>query len=73
MRTDGTGGGDVPTLTATIATAEYPALLYRPAAATAPTISGATTPGSTLTCAPGTWAPDILASRSVRSTAAGSP
>lgn len=36
-----------------------PALLHSPAPAGAPRVSGGSTTGSTLTCSPGQWAPDL--------------
>jgi DNA-binding beta-propeller fold protein YncE len=56
---DGSGGGDLPTLTATAAFPEFPALLESPRASGAPTVTGATATGSTLTCSQGSWAADL--------------
>lgn len=58
----GGGGFDLPTLTATVDNPGFPSLLRAPAAAGAPTVSGAGAPGSTLSCSQGAWAPDLLGS-----------
>jgi DNA-binding beta-propeller fold protein YncE len=59
-RLDGSGGGEVPTLAADTTGAAFPVLLEPPAAGGAPKIAGGSTPGSTLACSRGTWAPDLL-------------
>lgn len=58
------GGGGGGTLNTSGATAtgkwSYPAILVHPEAAGAPTISGGSQFGSTLTCGKGSWAPDLV-------------
>lgn len=69
---DGSGGADLNTLGATIGTPAFPVLLKAPSAVAAPLASGRPKPGSTLTCAAASWAPDLLGSflsRAPRSTA----
>jgi DNA-binding beta-propeller fold protein YncE len=58
---DGTGqGGDVSLTGATVDGPAMPALLEAPRPAGAPEITGATPPGSVLSCSQGGWAPDVL-------------
>jgi len=59
---NGSGGADLDTGALTIGLPAFPVLLKAPAAATAPQATGGSKPGSTLTCAAGTWAPDLLES-----------
>lgn len=59
---NGSGGADLDTGALTIDLPAFPVLLKAPAAATAPQATGASKPGSTLTCTAGTWAPDLLES-----------
>ena len=58
-RLDGSGGGDLATLTATVTGPAFPALLQAPRPAAAPVVAGAATVGSTLSCSTGTWAADL--------------
>lgn len=58
----GSGGANLNTSGGSLGLPAFPVLLETPAAATAPAVSGASKPKSTLTCAPGTWAPDLLES-----------
>jgi hypothetical protein len=55
-------GTDLSTTGAMIRKPSFPALLKAPAPAGAPTVSGASAPGSTLSCSQGSWAPDLLSS-----------
>jgi len=59
---NGTGGGDLPTLAATVSGPHFPALLEAPSPTGAPVVGGGAAVGSTLNCAGGSWAPDLLAS-----------
>jgi hypothetical protein len=60
---DGSGGDDLATTGATAEGPVLPALLKAPAPAGAPTITGSSILGSTLSCcAAGSWAPDLNAS-----------
>jgi uncharacterized protein YjbI with pentapeptide repeats len=59
---NGSGGADLDTGSLPIVLPAFPVLLKAPAAATAPLATGSSKPGSTLTCTPGTWAPDLLES-----------
>lgn len=52
--------GDLDDSGATVSNPDYPALLESPVAAGAPTVGGASTTGSTLSCSTGSWAPDLL-------------
>jgi hypothetical protein len=69
---DGSGGGNLDLSSATINGPDLPALLKKPVAASAPTVSGGSAPGTTLSCTPGTWAGDILESLLYRAPRAGS-
>ena len=69
---DGTGGGNLDVATATIRGPNLPALLKKPAAASAPTVSGGSEPGASLSCSPGTWAGDELEALLYRAPQAGS-
>jgi DNA-binding beta-propeller fold protein YncE len=59
---NGSGGGDLDTTGATLARPAFPALLKAPTAGAAPQASGRSKPGSILSCAPASWAPDLLES-----------
>jgi DNA-binding beta-propeller fold protein YncE len=59
---DGSGGGDLSTPGATLSGSRSPALLQAPSPSGAPQITGAAKIGSVLSCSPGSWAPDLLAS-----------
>lgn len=59
---NGSGGGDLDTTGGSLLIPAFPALLKAPGAASAPQATGRSKPGSTLTCTPGTWAPDQLES-----------
>ena len=59
---DGSGGGDLSTSGATASGPTFPALLRAPSGAGAPAITGASAPGSALSCSQGSWAPDLLGS-----------
>jgi hypothetical protein len=60
-RLDGTGGGgDLSTSGATVSALEYLALLKAPIGAGAPGVTGGSLVGSTLTCSPGAWAPNLV-------------
>ena len=59
---DGSGGSQLDTTGATISGPTYPVVFETPKAATAPTVGGSATVGSTLTCAPGTWKGDLVES-----------
>jgi hypothetical protein len=54
------GGGDVNLTGADVNGPAMPVLLRAPATAGPPAITGATTPGSVLSCSQGSWEPDIL-------------
>ena len=69
---DGSGGGNLNVATATIWGPNLPALLKKPAAASAPTVSGGSEPGASLSCSPGTWAGDELEALLYRAPQAGS-
>jgi hypothetical protein len=58
----GGGGETLDTLGATAGDWLFPAILERPSATGAPAVGGGSTPGSTLSCAPGSWAGDLLGS-----------
>jgi len=58
---DGSGGGDVPNPGAIVSAPTFPVLLRVPVGAGAPSVSGGSAPGSTLSCTSGSWAPDLLA------------
>jgi DNA-binding beta-propeller fold protein YncE len=58
---DGTGGGDLATPGATVSGPRFVSLLRSPSGAGAPAITGGSATGSTLSCSPGSWAPDELA------------
>ncbi len=58
---DGSGGGDLSTSGATTSGPGFPVLLRAPVAAAPPMISGRLQGASTVTCSPGTWAPDEVA------------
>ena len=60
-RLDGSGGGDLSTTPASTDGPTYPALLRAPAGAGAPSVSGGSTLGSSLTCSQGSWAADVPA------------
>jgi hypothetical protein len=55
-RLDNSGGGDIPTGNATANAPVFPVLLKAPVPGGVPTVSGGSTPGSTLTCSTATWA-----------------
>lgn len=55
---NGSGGGDLPAVGSMAMGAGFPALLEAPSAVGAKAISGASVPGSTLSCSIG-WAPDL--------------
>lgn len=59
---NGSGGGDLDTTGGSLGAPAWPVLLEAPAAAGAPQATGSSKPGSTLTCVPGTWMPDLLES-----------
>ena len=60
---DGSGSADnVITGGATINGPSFPALLKAPSGVSAPVITGASAPGSKLSCSQGSWAPDLLGS-----------
>ncbi len=59
---NGSGGGDLDTSGANVDVPAFPSLLKAPSAAGAPQVAGSSTPGSTLSCTPGSWAPDLLES-----------
>jgi hypothetical protein len=60
---DGSGGGDLATPGATLQGASFPVLLQTPRGSSAPAVSSSgTLVGATLSCSPGTWAPDLTAS-----------
>ncbi len=61
-RLDGTGGGQFDTSGATASQARFPAMLRAPSGTGPPQIAGGSSPASVLTCSPGAWAPDVLAS-----------
>ena len=58
--TNGTGGGQLNTGSAPLDTPDFPVLLKTPTGAGAPTVTGATHAGSTLSCSTGGWAPDLV-------------
>lgn len=58
----GGGGAKLDTTGVTPDLPDFPVLLRTPSPAAPPAASGASKPGSTLTCTPGTWAPDLLES-----------
>jgi DNA-binding beta-propeller fold protein YncE len=63
VNADGTGGGGLlDTSPAIVSQARFPALLRAPSGTGAPQISGSSIAGSVLSCSPGSWAPDVLAS-----------
>ena len=57
---DGTGGANLDTSGTAVSRPNLPVILKRPAATAAPQISGGTEPGSTLSCAPASWAGDVI-------------
>lgn len=57
-KSDGSFGGG--TLYSTASQPAMPAILRSPAGTGAPSITGASTVGSTLSCSQGSWAPDLL-------------
>jgi DNA-binding beta-propeller fold protein YncE len=59
---NGGGGADLPTNGATLDRPNMPSLLESPVGAGRPVIQGGSTPGSTLHCTQGSWAPDLTAS-----------
>ncbi len=59
-RLDGSGGGDLDTTGATTTDPQAPALLTAPVPTGSPAITGRSQAGSVLTCAAGTWAPDLV-------------
>ncbi len=59
---NGSGGADLDTSGGSLTLPAFPVLLETPAAAAAPQAAGGPGPGSTLSCTPGTWAPDLLES-----------
>ena len=59
---NGSGGADLSTVGVPSDHPKYAALLETPAGTGAPVVTGVSTPGSTLSCSPGTWAPDLLGS-----------
>ena len=63
---DGSGGGTLTVTGATLDYPSFPALLEKPLGAGAPQVAGGNTTGSTLTCSPGAWAPDLLGSNLYR-------
>jgi hypothetical protein len=59
---NGSGGADLDTTGATFGLPDFPVLLKAPLAGAAPQAKGKSKPGSTLTCAAASWAPDLLES-----------
>src|SRR5262249_39822173 len=59
---DGSGGGDIPTFTATVSQPNFPALLRAPSGGGAPAITGGGSGGSTLGRSQGSGAPNALGS-----------
>jgi hypothetical protein len=57
---DGSAGGQLNTGTAPLNSPDFPVLLKTPTGVGAPTITGAASPGSTLSCSTGSWAPDLV-------------
>lgn len=55
----GGGGRDLDTTNATAKSPEGLSLLFAPRGASAPAITGGTSPGSTLSCSPATWQPNV--------------
>src|SRR5262249_4636743 len=60
--TNGTGGADLDTTGVVAEGSDFPVLLKVPSPMAAPVASGGAKPGSTLTCTPATWAPDLIES-----------
>jgi DNA-binding beta-propeller fold protein YncE len=58
----GSGGGVLDTTGANPDSPLFPVLLKVPSGSGVPVVSGGSTPGSTLSCAAGTWAPDLVGS-----------
>jgi hypothetical protein len=63
---DGSGAALLGTTGATPNFPSFPSLLKAPESDAAPTLSGASSVGSTLTCKPGTWAADSVGSQLYR-------
>jgi hypothetical protein len=59
-RLDGSGGGPLSTPGATVARPSFPIVVKTPVGAGAPTITGGSNVGTTLSCSQGSWAPDIF-------------
>ena len=59
---DGSGGADLNTAGATVEDPAFPVLLKAPSPSAPPMASGGPGPGSTLSCVPGTWSPELLES-----------
>jgi len=59
---DGSGGGDLNIAGASAGEATFPALLKAPRGTGAPVVGGGVRIGSTLSCSPGSWAPDLIES-----------
>ncbi len=59
---DGSGGGNLNVAPLTPSASDFPSLLEVPANTGAPSVSGGSTPGSTLACSQGSWASDLLGS-----------
>ncbi len=59
---NGSGGADLDTTGATMELPAFPVLLKAPSPGAVPLASGGPKPGSTLSCAAGGWAPDLLES-----------
>jgi DNA-binding beta-propeller fold protein YncE len=63
---DGSGGGDLAAAGATLTHSVFPLLLQAPRGTGVPVVSGGAVVGSTLSCTPGSWAPDAVASLDYR-------
>ncbi len=63
---DGSSAAYLDVSGATSTDPSYPSLLKAPESSAAPTLSGGTAVGSTLTCKPGTWAGDLVESQLYR-------
>jgi hypothetical protein len=59
---DGSGGGNLTLSGPAPVEPTFPVLLFAPRPTAPPVVSGATRPGSSLTCSAGEWAPDLLES-----------
>ncbi len=63
VNADGSGGGGLLDTSPVISSqARFPVLLRAPSGTGAPQVSGSSIAGALLSCSPGTWAPDVLAS-----------